>query len=98
MWSEPGGLREARQPVGGFSGWPGPFAQPPSQHMRFRVLVHPQGLWAPYCDLQSILSHSPASETAIFGGRLAQGDGVILTRAKGCGAGEEGVGWGECAV
>lgn len=33
MWSEPGGLRKARQPVGGFSGWPGLFAQPPSQHM-----------------------------------------------------------------
>lgn len=59
------------------------------------MLVHPQAFWTPSWNLQFLYCPTaPTSETAIFWGRLAQSDRVILPRAKGCGAGEEGVGWG----
>lgn len=59
------------------------------------MLVHPQALWAPSWNRQFLYCPTaPASETAIFWGRLAQSDRVILPRTKGCGAGDEGVGWG----
>lgn len=82
MWSEPGGLRKARQPVGGFSGWPGLFAQPPSQYM-----TKPQNsvLRSQVLDVEFLYGPTaPTSETA-----MAQDDRVI-PRAKGCGVGEVG--------